>query len=88
MATKKNTAAEATETTDSAAKTVSTSSKTAAKVETTYTADEFAKAAGKLFGKKYNADIVRAAFKVAKKTTATKAEATEIVKAFAERKVK
>ncbi|MCD8011649.1 MAG: hypothetical protein LUG99_00455 [Lachnospiraceae bacterium] len=100
MAVKKNTAADTTETaetavtvetagtTGSAEGSVSTGSKTVKKAEALYTADEFARAAGKVFGKKYNSDIVRAAFKVAKKTTATKAEAVEIVQSFAERKVK
>lgn len=54
----------------------------------TYTAAEFAKAAGKVFAGKYSTDLVLAAFAVAKKEEATIAEAEEIVKNFANKEVK
>lgn len=54
----------------------------------TYTAAEYAKAAEKVFTEKYSADLVRAAFAVAGKKEATKAEAEELVKKFANKEVK
>lgn len=54
----------------------------------TYTAAEYAKAAEKVFTEKYSADLVLAAFAVAGKKEATKAEAEEIVKNFANKEVK
>ena len=56
--------------------------------EATYTADEFAKAAAKVFSKAYSPDIVRAAFAMAGKKEATKAEAKKIVEEFAKKEVK
>lgn len=56
--------------------------------EATYTVGEFAQNAKKLFGKQANADIVTAAFKVAKKTSATLPEATGIVSNFMSKEVK
>lgn len=56
--------------------------------EAVYTAAEFAKAAAKVFDKPYSPDIVSGAFKMAGKTTATKAEAAEIVGKFLNKEVK
>lgn len=53
-----------------------------------YTAEEYARAAAKVFEGKYSPDIVRAAFAVAGKKEATKAEAEELVKKFANKEVK
>lgn len=53
-----------------------------------YTAEEYARAATKVFEGKYSPDIVRAAFAVAGKKEATKAEAEELVKKFANKEVK
>lgn len=53
-----------------------------------YGVEEYARAAGKVFSKPYSPDIVRAAFAVAGKKEATKAEAEEIVKKFANKEVK
>ena len=53
-----------------------------------YTAEEYARAAAKVFDGKYSPDIVRAAFAVAGKKEATKAEAEELVKKFANKEVK
>lgn len=47
-----------------------------------YTVSEFIKASGKVFAKPYGPDIIRAAFKIAGKTQATKKEAVEIVNKF------
>ncbi len=100
MATKKNTASEAVETAETAASAVAeettaataesdnSAASKAEKKEATYTADEFANAASKVFGKKYSPDLVRAAFIVAGKKSAPKTEAQALVKDFAERKVK
>lgn len=52
-----------------------------------YTAEEYARAAAKVFEGKYSPDIVRAAFTVAGKKEATKAEAEELVKKFANKEV-
>lgn len=52
-----------------------------------YTAEEYARAAAKVFEGKYSPDIVRAAFAVAGKKEATKAEAEELVKKFANKEV-
>lgn len=56
--------------------------------EAVYTADEFAKAAAKVFSRPYSPDIVRAAFAVAGKKEATKEEAKKIVEEFAKKEVK
>lgn len=56
--------------------------------ESTYTINEFAKAAATAFERPYSPDIVRAAFAVAGKKEATKAEAEELVKKFANKEVK
>lgn len=61
---------------------------TEAKKAVTYTAEEFAKAAGTVFDKPYNQDIVMAAFKMAGKSEATKAEAAEIMSHFLDKEVK
>lgn len=53
-----------------------------------YTAEEFAKAAAKVFSRPYSPDIVRAAFVVAGKKEATKEEARKIVEEFAKKEVK
>lgn len=53
-----------------------------------YTAEEYARAAAKVFEGKYSPDIVRAAFAVAGKKEATKAEAEKLVKKFANKEVK
>lgn len=53
-----------------------------------YTAEEFAKAATKVFSRPYSPDIVRAAFVVAGKKEATKEEARKIVEEFAKKEVK
>lgn len=58
------------------------------KEESTYTVEEFVKAADSVFGKHYSPDIIRAAMKVAGKDTATKAEAKKIISEFAEKEVK
>lgn len=52
-----------------------------------YTVEEYARAAGKVFTEPYSMDIVRAAFAAAGKTEATKAEAEELVKNFANKEV-
>ncbi|MCD8195888.1 MAG: hypothetical protein LUE24_02995 [Lachnospiraceae bacterium] len=92
MATKKTSTevsetTEATETTATAT-TAATATKTAkaTQTEATYTADEFAAVAASLFGSK--PDIVKAAFRVAGVTSATKSEAIEIVNKFRKREVK
>lgn len=54
----------------------------------TYTVDEFVRAADTVFGKKYSPDIIRAAMKMAGKETATRSEARRIVTQFAEKEVK
>lgn len=54
----------------------------------TYTVEEFVRAADSVFGKHYSPDIIRAAMKVAGKETATKAEAKKIISEFAEKEVK
>lgn len=54
----------------------------------TYTVDEFVKAADSVFGKHYSPDIIRAAMKVAGKKVATKEEAKKIISEFAEKEVK
>lgn len=56
--------------------------------EAVYSAAEYAKAAAKVFDKPYSPDIVMGAFKMAGKTTATKAEAAEIVSKFLKKEVK
>lgn len=53
-----------------------------------YSVEEYARVAGKVFAKPYSPDIVRAAFAVSGKKEATKAEAEEIVKKFANKEVK
>lgn len=53
-----------------------------------YTAEEFAKAAAKVFSRPYSPDIVRAAFAVAGKREAAKEEARKIVEEFAKKEVK
>ena len=58
------------------------------KEESTYTVEEFVKAADSVFGTHYSPDIIRAAMKVAGKDTATKAEAKKIISEFAEKEVK
>lgn len=58
---------------------------TKATVESTYTVDEFVKAAKKL---EASPDIVRAAFKCANKETATLEEAKKLVKSFKTKEVK
>lgn len=65
-----------------------TAAATGANKTVTYTAEEFAKAAGTVFDKPYNQDIVMAAFKMAGKSEATKAEAAEIVSRFLNKEVK
>ena len=65
-----------------------TAAATGANKAVTYTAEEFAKAAGIVFDKPYNQDIVMAAFKMAGKTESTKAEAAEIVSRFLNKEVK
>lgn len=64
-----------------------TAAATGANKAVTYTAEEFAKAAGTVFDKPYNQDIVMAAFKMAGKVEATKAEAAEIVSRFLNKEV-
>ena len=56
--------------------------------EAAYTVGEFAANAGKLFGKRANADLVTAAFKVGGRQTATLSEAKDIVGKFMNREVK
>ena len=53
-----------------------------------YTAEEYARAAAKVFEGKYSPAIVRSAFAVAGKKEATKAEAEKLVKKFANKEVK
>lgn len=60
----------------------------AKKATPTYTAAEFAAASDKVFDKKYNPDIVTAAFKMAGKKKATKAEAAKIMSEFLNKEVK
>lgn len=55
--------------------------------ETEYTADEFAAAADKLFGKTFTSHLVKAAFIFNGVTKATKADGIKIVNDFAKRKV-
>jgi hypothetical protein len=61
---------------------------TEAKEDVTYTAEEFAKASETVFNKPYSQDIVAAAFRMAGKDSATKAEAAEIVGKFLNKEVK
>ena len=61
---------------------------TEAKEAVTYTAAEYARASEKIFDKAYSPDIITAAFKMAGKTEATKAEAAEIVGKFLNKEVK
>lgn len=56
--------------------------------EATYTVGEFAANAERLFGKRANADLVAAAFKLENKQTATLSEAKGIVEKFMNREVK
>ena len=56
--------------------------------EAAYTVGEFAANAEKLFGKRANADLVAAAFKLERKQTATLSEAKGIVEKFMNREVK
>lgn len=56
--------------------------------DSVYTVDEFARASATVFSKPYSPDIVRAAFFVAGKKSATKAEAEEIIRKFASKEVK
>ena len=53
----------------------------------TYTVDEFAKAAGKVFGEGTSPDIVFAAFKVKGIDSATVEDAKKLVNAFANKEV-
>lgn len=50
--------------------------------EVTYTVAEFAGASKTVFDKPYSPDIINAAFKTARKTSATKREAAKIVSKF------
>lgn len=59
-----------------------------AKETVTYTVKEFARAAATVFDKPVHQDIVSAAFKMAGKTEATKAEAAELVSKFLNKEVK
>ena len=68
-----------------AAESVAPTSETA---EAAYTVGEFAANAEKLFGKRANADLVAAAFKLENKQTATLSEAKGIVEKFMNREVK
>ena len=56
--------------------------------ESVYSVEEFAENAGKAFGARANADLVRAAFMVEGKTKATLSEAKDIVRKFMSREVK
>ncbi len=56
--------------------------------EVVYSAAEFARAAAKVLDKPYSPDIVIGAFKMAGKTTATKAQAAEIISKFLKKEVK
>lgn len=56
--------------------------------EATYSVVEFAESAKKTFGEKANADLVRAAFAVEGKTSATLSEAKGIVSKFMSKEVK
>lgn len=55
---------------------------------TKYTVDEFAAAAGSVFGKGMSPDIVTTALAIDGKGSYTEAEAKEIVKKFADKEVK
>lgn len=57
------------------------------KAESVYTAEEFVKVAGTAFAEPYSPDIVRAALNYSGKATATKTEAENIVKEFANKEV-
>lgn len=54
----------------------------------TYTVEEFVRAADSVLGKHYSPDLIHAAMKVAGKEMATKAEAKEIISNFAKKEVK
>ena len=56
--------------------------------EAAYTVNEFAANAEKLFGKRANADLVTAAFKLEGKASATLSEAKDIVGKFINREVR
>lgn len=56
--------------------------------EAAYTVNEFAANAEKLFGKRANADLVTAAFKLEGKASATLSEAKDIVEKFISREVR